>query len=485
MLNEFFQQGLEAEMKEYTQSLPLTQFIEETSPVTKGTVLPILGEKLVTQLAQSCSPDIHNNFGIIRGGSMRSFLLDTHRSDHLLAGIFKNPDPTLIGDDKLAKRTVEKVFGEPKDIDVLLIYNGLNTEAARDDFLFMEIIRFFQGIQFTGYMKTGSQVDLFHQNYQVELIKHQHQGQTLVKVNIKDKGIPVLKFHFGLIPQEKGKDIRFYDTAADGDLTALGFLSRGMIKQRAVNKEDSDVTVRYFAKDGITHFDAQMTHCFFDPLAQPLVPFSNEPLPQTLTSNLREINFRIAYLTEMISSPEKLNVFILSQSPNFAQYFRLPFMKLLIQTAIQHDYKKPDTLDIFQWILNSQEQIKESTILFDSDFYYGLTVNPFLFFLFAFPKNIFLPTPLREIFSDPHKVVGMLESIARKFEQSTITNTLIELSAGYLEYIRKNPRHTATYQITEWLINQGYLSNYTPITLSSLFQCTNPLNLKTLLSQED
>lgn len=463
MLPDILQLGMSAEIRDFTQALPMKEFIEKTSSQTGNTILPILGERLVAHLAQFTSPDVNGNFGIIRGGSMRSFLLDTYPSDHLLAEAFKNPDPQLIGHDEQAKRVVGKVFAEPKDIDVLLIYKGLNEEAVKEDFLYREISKFL-----------GSTP---HQDYQIELIKHQYQGQTLVKVNINDKGKPILKFHFGLIPQEERKDIRFFETAADGDKSAIGYLSKGIIQPGGTNLNDVDINVRYFAVDTMTHFDAELADGFFNPLRHPLVPTSQDALPQTLTSNLREINFRIAYLTEIISSG-KLKESMLSLFPDFSQLFEPHFINLFVKKAMRFDYKKSPTLDKQYFISKNQKELNESLLLLNSDYFYGITVNPFLFFLFAFPKNSLQFTPLSDFFEDPERTLYILENIAQSFGKSIARNNLYELSAGYLIYMLGNINEAAPFKIIEQLIERGILPDSTPNTMSTFIQCFNPLKPK-------
>lgn len=86
----------------YHQKILFTQFAEKTAPKTVGTNLPQLAQSLVNRISTFCQPDENGSFGIIRGGSMRSFLFDNYATDEHFAQIFSNIDKSLLGDDLIA-----------------------------------------------------------------------------------------------------------------------------------------------------------------------------------------------------------------------------------------------------------------------------------------------------------------------------------------------------------------------------------------------
>lgn len=86
----------------YHQKILFTQFAEKTAPKTVGTNLPQLAQSLVNRISTFCQPDENGSFGIVRGGSMRSFLFDNYATDEHFAQVFSNIDKSLLGDDLIA-----------------------------------------------------------------------------------------------------------------------------------------------------------------------------------------------------------------------------------------------------------------------------------------------------------------------------------------------------------------------------------------------
>ncbi len=467
--------GLETEIRYNTRACTMKHFIEYTAPQTKNTFLPILGEKVIDRLADFCGTDVNGNFGVVRGGSMRSFLLDSCLGDHCVSQLFGNAETTNIGQDPHAHKVVEKVFAEPKDIDIALIYSGLNKKASANNFLVNTVSGCLSRMSFQELAVDESKTLFRRGTYSVELIKHDFEGQSMVKMNIFQNGKPALRFHFSLVDQEKNRDIRLFDLAADGDKNALGFLTRGVTRPDIHSRTFTNTFVRYFSLPHESYFAAQISRDFFLPFTNTFAPNQKQSFLQALTRNLREINFRTAYFSDLLLAPkpDKMLRLLLDSGPEIDS----AFMNFFILNSMRYDHKESLLQDVRDWIDENSDSVFRNRILYDSDFYYGITVNPFIFFLFAFSSHSFSATPLREIFAKPQNVMQFLDTVAQSFGLSVVKDSLLDLSFGYLKHAAFNPNETGPFQLLKWLQSNGYLSYEIPLTVSSFLHVVNPLML--------
>ncbi len=160
MVTPVLERKLLVEDENFTRSLPFMDFIEKTAPRTKNTPLSRLAQSLVNRLSYLCQPDEHDNFALIRGGSMRSFLLNNYVTDERFAELFDGIEPQLLGENHMAKQVVDKVFSLPKDIDIFFRVTTPHHQFHQDNILFSTIIEHLEQSGFTGLFRNGDKMRL-------------------------------------------------------------------------------------------------------------------------------------------------------------------------------------------------------------------------------------------------------------------------------------------------------------------------------------
>lgn len=467
MVHEFLnliRQGVRAEIKHYTSPVWLTQFIENTAPLTKDTLLPHLGQRLTARLASKlCLPDYLGNIGVIRGGSIRSLMLHEADTDRHFARLAEEVDPRLLGEHPLASAVINKAFG-PKDIDIWLRVKEPHQKATEKDELFQEIMDGMQKMGATGTMPNDHQAEFFINGYQVKLTKHSEGEkirQPLVKVDFFKNGKSVFKLHFGVIPntKERLENIRWNDQVADGDQLAMGYLSLGYLNANPVDEYDFSLMAHYFAVSEMSLLTHQILLNYFGPLDDPLVIRPNTPFLQEYLRHLRETNFRASYYPVLFNLPEA----------------QQKYYELFIEQAISHDFKKPDQGQLAGWIKRDKNQINNLNILPLTDLAYGLAVNPYVFLLFSFPKHTLMATRLADILAEPREIFSLLDFIAVRTGKS-ITDSLQELSYAYLFHCR-SLQTSGIFMLLDWLKEYGHLPDVRDPNFSTFLKLVNPLEL--------
>lgn len=119
-----------------------------------------------------------------------------------------------------------------------------------------------------------------------------------------------------------------------------------------------------------------------------------------------------------------------------------------------------------QWFKKHQNDIKDHFKLTASDLTYGLTVNPFLFFLFAFSTHILDAFPLgKKLEFDPLR--HFLQQLAEKVGGNFAEDSLLTLSKKYYDYIRE-AKDTTIFQMLDFLGE--------PQTVSAFLELINPFS---------
>ncbi len=448
MLLELIQKVQEKDNARLLSSILFVDFVKKTSPATSCTELPYLAEHLLQRFLPYCDPDENGNIGVVRGGSMRAFTTDNFAIDKKFAGIYKDIDNMLVGDDPLAKRVVEKVFADPKDIDISLRLKHSNV-------IFDTLAHAFKDLGIRGLINQNLAV-FYYRNYRIELIKHldgNKHKQALVKVNITDlmNNDPVLKLHFAAIPgySSQIKDTRWDDEAADGDTMALGFLST----KYNIRQQKDEMQIRYFAVNKITPFNDQLLSHFYRPLGDMLSlkgDFTKE-----MSRLQRSINFRASY---------------------YHAFSHLGKGNLVGLFDLDEIHKKPEKIEMQRWIFENETMVRNRLILLLSDAYYGYTANPFISLLFSYANRVLFATGLGDIFQDPPSVLLALDHVAKGFGKSVIKDSIADLSFGYLMNVRK-AEDTGPFKLMEWMQEMGMIPEDEPNTITKFLHLNNPLAL--------
>ncbi len=434
----------------FTQSLRFTEFVEKTAPKTTNTTLPQLAQSLVQRLSFNSSADENGNFAVIRGGSMRSFLLNNYVTDERFAGLFDNVNPQLLGENPLAKRVIEKVFSLPKDIDIFFRVGIPHHQFHQDNILFSTIIEHLEQSGFTGLFRNGdkNEIALSDGKYQIRLFRHQtgiNHLQTLVKIDISEGDQVVLKLHFGLIPDEaeRQEDPRFFDDSADIDQEAVGYLTH----------DDNTVLMRYFGLGAESYVSKYLHKHFFDPLTKPFDVDPAKKPDQFLAARLREINFRVSLVSWLFR--------VCGITGLTADFQDTPYYALFLKYGMKYRtdvFGEEQQKRMHQWYRDNQDNIKDHSKLLASDAVYGLTVNPYLYFLFAFPTYVTDAFPLGERL-DFMPMMNFLQTLALKSGNSIMEDSLLTLSLRYYIRLRK-PSDTAIFQMLKFLNEPQTVSSY-------------------------
>lgn len=449
MITQLGERDRHAESQNIIQSILLTQFVEKTSPKTAQTYLPELTQALVNRLFHYCLPDENGNFGVIRGGSMRSFLLDNYVTDERFAELFGGIEPQLLGENPMAKQVVDKVFSLPKDIDIFLRFNGINNQAHQDNSLFLTLADELKLQWFTPIHMSGSRDKMSFSNgqHQITLFKHQtgvDHKQTLVKVDISQGNQALLKLHFGLIPDEleSREDPRFYEEAADIDQEAVGYLT----------KDKEEILIRYFGLENVSYASWYLREHFFDPLLHPFRVDRTRKPDQLIASKLRQTNFRVALISWLFNIKGIVGI--------SADLQQTPYYELFVKYGIPFERKPVDEierLEMRQWFNENQQNLQDHFKLVASDLMFGLTVNPFLFFLFAFPTHVLDALPLGKKL-DFNSLRHFLQSLAVDIG-GDLTDSLLTLSMKYNMYL-KTAQDTAIFQLLKHLNKSQTISAF-------------------------
>lgn len=442
MTAQLLERKLPVETEDFTRSFPFVQFVETTAPKTKNTPLPRLAQSIVYRLSCLCQPDQYGNSAVIRGGSMRSFLFDNYVTDERFAGLFENVNPQLLGENPLAKQVVDKVFSLPKDIDIFLRSLIFNNIAHDSNLLFLALA--YELTHNNGFIAleqngNGDERVFINGQYQVRLFRH-HTGvnhrQTLVKVDMSQGNQVLLKLHFGLIPtnEERKEDPRFYDEAADIDQVALGNLSRS---------DNEQIMMKYVVLGEESFVRAYLRKHFFDPLQHPFEVDPAKKPDQIISARLREINFRVALISWLFSIKGIVGI--------DADLQQTPYYDLFMKYALKYKKKftsETERMEFRQWFQNNHHSVKDHFKLIASDAMYGLTVNPFLFFLFAFPTNVLDAFPLGEKI-DLMPVMHFLGKLTQKIGGDFGKDSLLTLSMKYYNYLR-TAQDSTIFQLLEF-----------------------------------
>jgi hypothetical protein len=451
-------QGIE--IRDIIQSISFTDFVVKTAPKTAGTELPQLAQNLVNCISLFCKPDENDNFAMVRGGSIRSDLFNNNAVDYHFSKIFSNINKSLLGDDPLAGQVIDKVFSLPKDIDIFFRSKSPNEIAHQDNMLFHNVI---QELEINGYKQIKQNVDgnvLIFDNgqYQVKVLKHQtgiHHSQTLVKIDFSKNGEDIMKLHFGLIPNkvESEEDPRFFKETADIEQEAVGYLSKS---------EGDKIILRHFEYENIRHANLYISEHYFDPIFHPFKIEPEKNPDQIISSRLREINFRVALFPLLFQ--------VMGIKGIDVNLHNTPYEQVLIEyeNAFKLKSFSDAELNIMQkWFQKYSQNLKDHFKLTASDLIYGLTVNPFLFFLFALPTNILDAFPLGKKLK--HKsIIDFLSKLAQQVGGDITKDTLLVLSCKYEMYI-KNAGDTTIFQLMKFLGE--------PETISAFLKLVDPLKL--------
>lgn len=440
----------------YHQSITFTDFIKKTAPRTVGTSLPTLALSLVNRLSTFCATDENNSIGNIRGGSMRSYLFDNYAIDEHYANIFSNIDQTLLGDDPMAGQVIDKVFSLPKDIDVFLHSKLPNSQVHEEDILFQNIVGELEDQGYDRQNEHGNKIIFTNGQYQVHVLKHttgKNRPQTLVKVDVSEGDQAMMKLHFGLIPdkQEELHDPRFHNETPDIEKEAVGHLVKG---------KSDEILIDYLAFNNVPDvvlFMREKTH-FLDPILHHFIVESENNPDQIISSRLREINFRVA-LFNLIKEFDP-------------QIKDVPYYQLFIKSGMSYEGKHFDDKENEQmilWFQKYKDDIKDHFKLTASDITYGLTANPFLFFLFTFPTHILDAFPLgKKLEFMP--IMSFLNKLAEQIGGNIIEDSLLILSQKYYTHIR-NANDTTIFQMLDFLGE--------PQTVSAFLELINPFSVST------
>ena len=438
--------------KYYHQTISFIDFVEKTAPKTIGTSLPILALSLVNRLSNFCEADENNSIGNIRGGSMRSYLFDNYAVDRHFANLFSDIDPSLIGDDPMAGQVIDKVFSLPKDIDIFLHSKLPNNQVHEEDILFQNIIGELEDQKYVKQNESGNKIIFSNGKYQITVLKHQtgkNHSQTLVKVDVSEGDQVMMKLHFGLIPdeQEELHDPRFNNETPDIEKEAVGHLVKG---------KNDEILIDYLAFNNmpdVVLFMREKTH-FLDPIKHHFKVEPDKNPDQVISANLRETNFRVA-LFDWI---KKFDPIIKD----------VPYYQLFIRFGTSYEGKSfgvDDNKRMIEWFTKYQVDLKDHFKLTASDLTYGLTVNPFLFFLFAFSTHILDAFPLGKRL-DFDRLRHFLAILAEKIDGNIAEDSLLTLSYKYYTYI-KSASDTTIFQMLDFLGE--------PQTVSAFLKLINPL----------
>lgn len=423
----------------YHQSISFTDFVKKTAPRTVGTSLPTLALSLVNRLSIFCATDENNSIGNIRGGSMRSYLFDNYAVDEHYANIFSNIDQNLLGDDPMAEQVIDKVFSLPKDIDVFIHSKLPNSQVHEEDILFQNIIGELEDQGYVRQNEHGNKIIFMNGQYQVHVLKHttgKNHSQTLVKVDVSEGDQVLMKLHFGLIPdaEDESHDPRFHAETPDIEKEAVGHLIKG---------KSDEMLIDYLSFDGspdVVLFMKEKTH-FLDPIKHHFRVEPEKNPDQVVSSRLREINFRVA-LFDWIKKFDPL-------------IKDVPYYQLFIQFGTSYegkhsDYKASEQMAI--WFQKYRDDIKDHLKLTASDVTYGLTVNPFLFFLFAFSTHILDAFPLGSKL-EFMPLVHFLNFLSQQIGGDFAKDSLLTLSKKYYDYIKK-AEDTTIFQLMNFFENE-------------------------------
>ncbi len=433
----------------YHQTISFTDFVEKTAPKTIGTSLPILALSLVNRLSNFCEADENNSIGDIRGGSMRSYLFDNYAVDGHFANLFSDIDPSLIGDDPMAGQVIDKVFSLPKDVDIFLHSKLPNNQVHEEDILFQNIIGELEDQKYVKQNENGSKIIFSNGKYQIIVLKHQtgkNHPQTLVKVYVSEGDQVMMKLHFGLIPdeQEELHDPRFNNETPDIEKEAVGHLVKG---------KNDEILIDYLAFNNIPDvvlFMREKTH-FLDPILHHFIVEPENNPDQVISSRLREINFRVA-LFDWI---KKFDPIIKD----------VPYHQLFIKFGISYEGSQSGNEQMKLWFQKYQVDLKDHFKLTASDLTYGLTVNPFLFFLSTFSTHILDAFPIGQKL-DFNKLRHFLAILAEKIGGDFGHDSLLTLSNKYYQHTEE-AKDTTIFQMLDFLGE--------PQTVSAFLKLINPL----------
>ncbi len=422
----------------YRQQIGFTEFIKKIAPETTGTKLPEVAQALTLSLLELCPTTGKKSPGIIRGGAMRTFLLDNYETDDRFFKIFENADLGPIAD---------KAFSSPKDIDIFLRYEG-NHKKFHEKNIMLETIK--NELIRNSYViintdPDGNRITLSNGSQEVVLTAHKtgvKHRQALVKVDFFEQNKARMKLDFGLIPDknEKGEDPRYFDEAADIDKLAIGYLTG----------ENHGITVNYLGYQGVNLVDIFLRTNFFEPIRRGFkADFSKKP-DQVLMAKLREINFRVAMIPYLFS--------VIGINGIAADLQQTPFYKLFIKYGMNFERKAEESKKLNGWFKENESAIQDHSKLISSDIFYGLTVNPFIFFLLAYPTHVMDAFPLgKDLEFRP--LMNILQHIAEKSGGNIITDSLMSLSFKYYLSL-KSPQDTAVFRILEYLGKPQKMSEF-------------------------
>lgn len=437
--------------KYYHQSISFTDFVEKTASKTIGTCLPHLALSLVNRLSNFCEADENNSFGNIRGGSMRSYLFDNYAVDERYADIFKNIDRSLLGDDPMANQVIDKVFSLPKDVDIFLHSKLPNSQVHAEDILFQNIVGELEDQGYVKQNESGNKLLFTNGQYQVSVLKHttgKNHPQTLVKVDVSEGDQSMMKLHFGLIPDEREglHDPRFNEETPDIEKEAVGHLMK---------EKNNELSIDYLSFKGtpdVVLFMKEMTH-FFDPVKHHFIVEPEKNPDQVISANLRETNFRVALFD-----------WIKNIDPTIKD---IPYSQLFIKFGTSYEVRQleENRQSMIKWFHDNQIDLQDHFKLTASDVVYGLTVNPYLFFLFTFSTHILDAFPLgKKLEFMP--LVHFLNYLTQQIGGDFSKDSLLTLSNKYYDYI-KSAKDTTIFQLLKFLDE--------PEIVSAFLKLVNPL----------
>lgn len=408
-------------------------FVISTALATKNTDLPALAESLILGIVNKLDESLEIG-AIIRGGSMRSFLFKNYPIDEHFQGITQLNEQ-YFGNDELARAVVEKAFSLPKDIDVFFEKPpGIEV----DDGFLLNNLR--QQLKAAGYINEliegNDKVTLSSDQYQVRLLRHRigtKNQQTLVKVDFSDKDEKkIMRLHFGFIPEDdrlKQEDPRFHPEAADIDQLAVGFLEK---KRQGLTIYFDDSLIVYLMKN------------FFNPIATKNPVEDTNPVLQIM-ARLREINFRVAAIPFLFS--------IKGISGIDADLQSTPYYKIFVKYGME--FERRNRIRIDEQCL---DEFNDKFKLIATDILYGISVNPFLFFLFAFNNHVLDSFPLGQVLNF-NKLRHYLEYLAESLGLD-ITKPLLDLSLAYYQKLRTNPENNGVLKLMEFLRKPANFSEF-------------------------
>lgn len=421
------------------EQVPFTQFVKEIYPhLSRHSLLPRIASNLVTGLHELCEEEYDGSFATIRGGAMRTFILQTQELNTIIGSTYGNLESRYKGNDPFTAQIIGTIFGL-KDIDILIKRSPQirqNDRAVIDNFARQLLESGFTQVENSVFSNGQCRVEIQTQTIGV------NTKRTFFKVNFFENGSqkPLLKLDIGDYPSknEVAEDIRNTPEAANIDRLARGKL---MLK-------NGNPMLIYDRKP----LDNFLLHVFLDSEKKYQGFGGNLSVPQ-LIGGLRTAGFA-AFFTPFLLAHSEIS------GANAMSFFIKYWPRLFEQSSTQ---------SISDWIGTHRQELNQRRPLIVSDVIYPQVINPIVLIAHAYLSGHLGYLPLGKLINDEKKLFAVLYKITEIAGGNFYRDSFFEVCMNHAKNLMGPLNVIASLQ------ELGLLSHKYPLNMDTAGALADPL----------